>query len=841
MPTRRTFLASLAALLGGVKAALAQVKWAPFMAQASGGGGAFTPSFQPIDGGSTFFASNGFTLASGAGFDNPTYFHVGKYYNALTNATKFNQNNDVAINGADAIPSNVLTAGLGVNANQGSISANGTNPWGGIWSTPTPIDTSLGGIFDAIGPETPIIYLCDEPRYWVHATDPIELVNHLSGASGVIKGTSGTKINNCVGRPLWVNFTNAQLGGALSATPATGPAAGLPASMFYQILGPDAASHNRSIDITGIDNYFFAFGNDAWGGCACKGSQSSIMGLSGPGNQGFPLTDATYTFTPIASLPVTGITFHIVANAPVQAGCAVLLEFGGGAGYNGQIGTVTAYNSSTGQVTMNIALNHTYTVTQGPGATMGAAGAFGTVRSFEAILSSIDFYLWNRGNNQPLVTDVTTSGNIPGGTTLALGGGVAVNYYDPTNSHPVFSVAFSGNTTIANNDVIAVASSVIGTTGAIAGGNIKAFFSTMPQQVRRGINYGALVDMFRGFCSPNGSNSPTRRAIPISIFVDGPCAFQNQFTQNTYTTPWDVNSGTWGVIMHGGRAVSYFDYPWGGGAAAAGGDGDGLFNPYAQAIDTTNNFYGVPNAISHYDQLRATNFLILALAPVINSQFVMNFATASPNGFIAPWPYSYTQNDGSSADGTAPNTFYNHDGAMLNGAPQQSFEVMSKQWTGTPSGYFTKSPQYWIWCAYRGQAADGAYYGGSALTTTITIPVTASTVTRFYSDGVIAITAGATTTIQCGNTQFIQAGDTVTIAQTNGTGALASGAMNGTYTVSSAAAGPGGTTFVIPFNSTGGTLTKKGYLICQHTITVTGSTFQDTFPHGQAIGIYRVN
>jgi hypothetical protein len=135
----------------------------------------------------------------------------------------------------------------------------------------------------------------------------------------------------------------------------------------------------------------------------------------------------------------------------------------------------------------------------------------------------------------------------------------------------------------------------------------------------------------------------------------------------------------------------------------------------------------------------------------------------------------------------------------------------------------------WIWAMYRGSGSDTDILANFTMVNT-----GATSVTRIYSDGVIGVTTGATTTVQVGDTSWVSPGDTVTIVGTAGVRGL-----NGTFSVSSVKASP--PSFVIPVSSSG-SLTTNGTAIVQHNITVTGgTTFADTFPYGTSVGIYRVN
>lgn len=58
----------------------------------------YTPTFKPIDGGPTYYGSNGHTFAANRGWDNPSFFPVGAWYGRVISQADANRWHDLSLN-----------------------------------------------------------------------------------------------------------------------------------------------------------------------------------------------------------------------------------------------------------------------------------------------------------------------------------------------------------------------------------------------------------------------------------------------------------------------------------------------------------------------------------------------------------------------------------------------------------------------------------------------------------------------------------------------------------------------------------------------------------------------
>jgi hypothetical protein len=387
-------------------------------------------------------------------------------------------------------------------------------------------------------------------------------------------------------------------------------------------------------------------------------------------------------------------------------------------------------------------------------------------------------------------------------------------------------------------------------------------FASMDQLVR-GSHYGDQIDMFRPYCI-----NPTPLIGVVETGSPGT-------TARTITPP-QLNVAVWSSIIHGARGILYFSVSFN---TPGGNTSVNLGNVYYQSIQTG-------NTISIFDRVKATDYLIQALTPVLLSKFAEGSTTHLSNvspgyvkvtgdnvggatvGFQAPFrvaspavvnqrgAYPYTGGPG--VTGTFPFSL-NNPAYNFNASLASAFEVMAKRYEGstqTVNGVLMRQFGFWIFCGYRGSANDGASApNANTLTANFTIAAAAASVTRFYSDAVLGAAAaagfaGTRTTITCGSTLQMAINDTVIIAGTSGVPGL-----NGTFTIQSSNFTSGATntfdillafsgtfTFLIGSDVGGAATCGAGTIIAMHDIlTVAGTTFTDTFPTGNSIGIYRVN
>ena len=121
-------------------------------------------------------------------------------------------------------------------------------------------------------------------------------------------------------------------------------------------------------------------------------------------------------------------------------------------------------------------------------------------------------------------------------------------------------------------------------------------------QAQRGSNYGDMIDILRGYQANK----------PIFTFVENGQPFTGSTNGSTYITPPELNWAIWSSIIHGARGVIYFDHSFSG--------------PGTAAVNVEQGFYRSiqpGQSISIYNQIKATNALVLQLAPVLNSPFAL--------------------------------------------------------------------------------------------------------------------------------------------------------------------------------------------------------------------------
>jgi hypothetical protein len=136
-------------------------------------------------------------------------------------------------------------------------------------------------------------------------------------------------------------------------------------------------------------------------------------------------------------------------------------------------------------------------------------------------------------------------------------------------------------------------------------------------QVGRGCHYGDMVDLMRSFQAPPGTR-------PILQFVENGYSGNEEVQISQFTQPDEMNWGIWSSIIHGARAICYFNDTFAAGPGSAGAGFDNFANKA---------FYDVPHGsqkITIYRQAKLTNRLIKRLAPVINSPTAHGYAKVHP-------------------------------------------------------------------------------------------------------------------------------------------------------------------------------------------------------------------
>jgi hypothetical protein len=134
-------------------------------------------------------------------------------------------------------------------------------------------------------------------------------------------------------------------------------------------------------------------------------------------------------------------------------------------------------------------------------------------------------------------------------------------------------------------------------------------------QMKRGSNYGNMVDVWRSYANgtnngigsdATGTSGATAR-FPVGTILEtntGSVGGGGAISAN------EINWAAWSNMVHGGRLIDYFDDA-------------GLGPADIPAVNAT--------------QIAATNTLISQLAPVINAPFALGYVVAvSPHGYIFP-------------------------------------------------------------------------------------------------------------------------------------------------------------------------------------------------------------
>ncbi len=770
----------------------------PYPPPTGGGGGGGFPAgatLRAIDGESisggtsqtnSYYSTRGWTYANSAGWDSPSFFPIGLWIGYLQTSAKYDVYNDLGVNVAVTVTSDSDQTLAGTNSGR-------PNP---VWWIGSLQDTPGKPLIAAAGGETVMLNVFDEPGNWT-----TDVSNYMTGVTGNLSSPTSTSI--VTGRPLWVNPLNSFCVATLGGTPAPSTNAALYTST---VTTRDGAT--RHVDMGGTDMYWIAGATDPCGWCAAGGSGARVRGLGNTNASGFNQNTTSTSITIPTSFP-TNITFTTTANLQVVIGCQCKLERGAGGSYAACIGTVTAYTSATGSTTIQVTgPTHTYTaIASSSGATIW--------------LSAVDSFIWAGA----VVADVTSAGRLTAGVTVSSCNASSTN---PSTSMPEWKIDLGSapaTNTVQTGDTISVASTIItGGTGPFT--DFSVHFALTGDQSRRALQYGDVTDMFRSY---QAGQSPGGLA-PIEQFLDVLGPFQNQRLDADLITPPEMNALAWSLILHGTRNLWWFNATYASIAAVYGAQ-ESIQGTYCSTIQSG-------QTISRYDQMKATNYCITLIAPVINSAFMLSYVSVSPGGYQTPQNASYSVNN-TPALSTSPSV-YNLDMGFVDGVQQPIFECMAKWYTGTTTGIFTQNKP-WIFAMYRGSGSD------TNKTATFTITNTsASTVTRFYADGVIGAASNGSggTRIKCASTAWMTTGDTAIISGTHGTVTVGGGSLNATFTLTVVDA----THFDIPgafagaLAAGGFSPTGFGVVIATHAISITGgTTFSDTFPLGTSVGIYRVN
>jgi hypothetical protein len=129
-------------------------------------------------------------------------------------------------------------------------------------------------------------------------------------------------------------------------------------------------------------------------------------------------------------------------------------------------------------------------------------------------------------------------------------------------------------------------------------------------EATRAARYGDQVDVYRSF--------QTTYPAPIMQFIENGEP-GNAGNDSDYITPAEMNAAVWSSIIHGARAIVYFNHTFCGSHQSH----DNLAQQFYRTVQ--------PGQVtSIYNQVKATNALVKSLAPVINSPFSIGYVSVSP-------------------------------------------------------------------------------------------------------------------------------------------------------------------------------------------------------------------
>jgi hypothetical protein len=177
-------------------------------------------------------------------------------------------------------------------------------------------------------------------------------------------------------------------------------------------------------------------------------------------------------------------------------------------------------------------------------------------------------------------------------------------------------------------------------------------------QAARGDHYGDMVDIVRSWTT----TYPAPVGGPYIETEDGLVTDAGV----REILPQELTWAAWSTVIHGTRMINYF-----GATSAFGSQSTFGFNngtPLSGAVIYQFNPTSLPATV--YNQATITNGMIKNLAPIINSPFVLNYASVTPVGYVFPTQYInltngidimskwYTGGTFTNATGTFGNGFY---------------------------------------------------------------------------------------------------------------------------------------------------------------------------------------
>jgi hypothetical protein len=195
----------------------------------------------------------------------------------------------------------------------------------------------------------------------------------------------------------------------------------------------------------------------------------------------------------------------------------------------------------------------------------------------------------------------TISGTPCGGTTMPY-----------VMSCPISTSIGNVHLNVPGDDLYWFAASAAGSQQYQGGLIYKGGGGATADQMARGSNYGDMVDTMR----PWLASYPAPVGAPYIETEDGLVGAGSR-----RITPPELNWAAWSTIVHGARWLLYF--------GTTSNFGTGSTFGFSQSILSG-------QSISMYNQAIATHTKVKNLAPILNSPFAINFASATPAGYTFP-------------------------------------------------------------------------------------------------------------------------------------------------------------------------------------------------------------
>lgn len=174
-------------------------------------------------------------------------------------------------------------------------------------------------------------------------------------------------------------------------------------------------------------------------------------------------------------------------------------------------------------------------------------------------------------------------------------------------------------------------------------------------EAQRGSNYGDQIDIIRGY--QNGHYP----APIVTVIETGDPFTADPGDGSCYIQSTEINWAVWSSIIHGARAILWFDHNFSGPATSA----------YAMITSAWMKTVRPGQTLSPYDQVKQTNLLVKNLTPIILSDFALGYVSVVPAGYTFPTKFLnlstggieimakyYTKGTYTNSSGIFPNGFY---------------------------------------------------------------------------------------------------------------------------------------------------------------------------------------